>query len=254
MYFSQFICLRKSILNSKAANSPYTGFKRIFTFVLLLFAPFSYCNATTIQIAMRSIGIIPKDFNLFKKFIEDEFKLISSLSVTACESDSAMYESVPDFKNAGTEFILVVCLQSSSSLFYVKNLLYHESAGLVYSNKINGVESAPSMASRLPGLLHEMRPWIFKQYGIETLNKSDRMDTENTEMVKQKGDARLFIASIPPVANVYLDGKFVGKTNVSELTLPSGLVTLEFVKGGKSVTKKINLHPGENPSQMLRIP
>jgi len=67
------------------------------------------------------------------------------------------------------------------------------------------------------------------------------------------GSARLFIASIPPVADVYLDGRLMGKTNVSELNLPVGDVTLNVVKGGRSVIKRLNLRAGKNPSQMINL-
>jgi len=68
------------------------------------------------------------------------------------------------------------------------------------------------------------------------------------------GNASIFIASIPPVADVYLDGKLVGKTNVAEISLPAGTYTLRFVKGAKEMTKSVTLKPGKNPSQMVRLP
>jgi hypothetical protein len=68
------------------------------------------------------------------------------------------------------------------------------------------------------------------------------------------GTALIFIASIPPVADVYIGDKLIGKTNVSELKIPAGVQTLKFVKGGKEITKQLNLKPGKNPSQMVRIP
>lgn len=68
------------------------------------------------------------------------------------------------------------------------------------------------------------------------------------------GEALIFIASIPPVADVYIGDKLVGKTNVSELKLPAGSQTLRFVKGGKEISKELMLKVGKNPSQMVRIP
>lgn len=68
------------------------------------------------------------------------------------------------------------------------------------------------------------------------------------------GDASIFIASIPPVADVFLDGKLIGKTNVSELKLPSGTHMLRFVKGAKETTKEVTVQSGKNPSQMVRLP
>jgi anti-anti-sigma factor len=68
------------------------------------------------------------------------------------------------------------------------------------------------------------------------------------------GDASIFIASIPPVADVYLNGKLIGKTNVSELKLPSGTHVLKFVKGPKEVTQEVTVQSGKNPSKMVRLP
>jgi hypothetical protein len=75
-----------------------------------------------------------------------------------------------------------------------------------------------------------------------------------SQPVVSSGDASIFIASIPPVADVYLNGKLIGKTNVSELKLPSGTHMLRFVKGPKEVTKEITVQTGKNPSQMVRLP
>jgi radical SAM superfamily enzyme YgiQ (UPF0313 family) len=69
-----------------------------------------------------------------------------------------------------------------------------------------------------------------------------------------KGEAAIFIVSIPPVADVYHNGKLIGRTNVSQLILPAGEQTLTFKKGGKSLTKEFTLKSGENPNQMVRIP
>jgi hypothetical protein len=68
------------------------------------------------------------------------------------------------------------------------------------------------------------------------------------------GDASIFIASIPPVADVYLNGKLIGKTNVSEIKLPVGTHNLRFVKGAKETSKAITVQAGKNPSQMVRLP
>lgn len=67
------------------------------------------------------------------------------------------------------------------------------------------------------------------------------------------GEASIFIASIPPVADVFLNGKLVGKTNVSEIKLPAGTHNLKFVKGVKEISKAITVQPGKNPSQMVRL-
>jgi hypothetical protein len=51
-----------------------------------------------------------------------------------------------------------------------------------------------------------------------------------------------------------MDGKLIGKTNVSEMKVTSGTHTMKFVKSGKEIVKKMTFKPGKNPSQMIRIP
>jgi hypothetical protein len=65
--------------------------------------------------------------------------------------------------------------------------------------------------------------------------------------------ATVFIASIPPVADIYMDGKLIGKTNISELKVTSGTHSLRFVKGDKEVSKQMTFQVGKNPSQMVRL-
>ncbi|MBN1979976.1 MAG: PEGA domain-containing protein [Chitinivibrionales bacterium] len=66
-------------------------------------------------------------------------------------------------------------------------------------------------------------------------------------------DALIFISSLPPMADVYLNGQKIGKTNVVELRIPPGTHTLKFVKGDKEVTKQITVIAGKNPSQLIRL-
>jgi type II secretory pathway pseudopilin PulG len=66
--------------------------------------------------------------------------------------------------------------------------------------------------------------------------------------------ATIFLSSLPPVADVYMNGKLIGKTNVAELKVLSGTHQMRFVKGGKQITKEMTFQPGKNPSQMIRIP
>jgi len=64
----------------------------------------------------------------------------------------------------------------------------------------------------------------------------------------------IFIASIPPVADVYMDGVLIGKTNVDELKVTAGTHTMRFVKGTKELTKVMTFQAGKNASQMVKIP
>ena len=61
-----------------------------------------------------------------------------------------------------------------------------------------------------------------------------------------------FIASNPIFADVYIDGKLVGKTN-TEIKIASGTHAMRFVKGDKEFTQQMTFHPGKNPTQFVRL-
>ena len=63
----------------------------------------------------------------------------------------------------------------------------------------------------------------------------------------------IFISSLPPMAEVYMDGKLIGKTNIDKLQITSGTHTMKFSKGDKELTKQMTFNAGENPSQLIRI-
>jgi anti-anti-sigma factor len=65
--------------------------------------------------------------------------------------------------------------------------------------------------------------------------------------------ATVFIASIPPVADVYMDGKLIGKTNISKLNVQAGSHNMRFVKGTQEVTKDMTFKAGDNPSQLVNF-
>ena len=63
--------------------------------------------------------------------------------------------------------------------------------------------------------------------------------------------ATIFISSMPPVADVYMDGKLIGKTNISKLNVSPGTHSMKFVKGTIEVTEDMTFKPGDNPSHFL---
>ena len=65
--------------------------------------------------------------------------------------------------------------------------------------------------------------------------------------------ASIFLSSIPPVADVYMDGKLIGKTNIVPINLLSGTHTMRFVKGDKELTKQMTFQPGKNASQFIML-
>jgi hypothetical protein len=63
----------------------------------------------------------------------------------------------------------------------------------------------------------------------------------------------IFISSLPPMADVYMDGRKIGKTNIAELKITAGKHTMKFVKGDKELTKTMTFTDGKNPSQLIRL-
>jgi len=67
------------------------------------------------------------------------------------------------------------------------------------------------------------------------------------------GPATIFISSLPPMADVYMDGKLIGKTNIAELKIAAGTHTMKFVKADKMLEKQMTFTAGKNPSQLIRL-
>jgi anti-anti-sigma factor len=66
------------------------------------------------------------------------------------------------------------------------------------------------------------------------------------------GDAAtVFISSMPPVADVYMDGKLIGKTNISKLNVTAGSHSMRYVKGAVEVSEDMTFKPGDNPSHLV---
>ena len=66
--------------------------------------------------------------------------------------------------------------------------------------------------------------------------------------------AYVHIASIPPVADVYLLDTRIGSTNVEELEIAAGFHVLRFEKDGRVMSQEVTLQPGDNPTIHVRFP
>jgi hypothetical protein len=65
--------------------------------------------------------------------------------------------------------------------------------------------------------------------------------------------ASIFIATLPPKADVYVGGKLVGTTNEGELQVPVGTHQVKFVKDGVEKTETITFNPGKNPTRFVNL-
>jgi hypothetical protein len=63
--------------------------------------------------------------------------------------------------------------------------------------------------------------------------------------------ATVFISSMPPVADVYMDGKLIGKTNISKLNVTAGSHSMKYVKGPIEITEDMTFKAGDNPSHLV---
>jgi anti-anti-sigma regulatory factor/cytoskeletal protein RodZ len=66
-------------------------------------------------------------------------------------------------------------------------------------------------------------------------------------------ESTIFIGTLPPLADVYMDGKFIGKSS-TELKVSPGTHTLRFVKGDKEFTKQFTFQTGKNPGTFVKLP
>jgi len=66
-------------------------------------------------------------------------------------------------------------------------------------------------------------------------------------------DATIFFNSLPPMAEIYVDGRLVGKTNVKPVSLKPGSHTFEFKKDGMSAKYSATLRSGKNTAPMIRL-
>jgi anti-anti-sigma factor len=67
------------------------------------------------------------------------------------------------------------------------------------------------------------------------------------------GETTCFIGTLPPLADVYMDGKFIGKSSTN-LNVSPGTHTMRFVKGDKEFSKQMTFQPGKNPGTFVKMP
>jgi transcriptional antiterminator Rof (Rho-off) len=65
--------------------------------------------------------------------------------------------------------------------------------------------------------------------------------------------ATIFIATLPPKADIYVGEKFVGVSNSGELPFPIGTHQVKFVKDGIEKTEKMTISPGKNQTRFVNL-
>ena len=66
-------------------------------------------------------------------------------------------------------------------------------------------------------------------------------------------EGTIFIATLPVMAEVFMDGKKIGIANMADLKITAGTHVMLFVKGTKKLEKKMSFTPGKHPPQLIRL-
>ncbi|MBN1980020.1 MAG: PEGA domain-containing protein [Chitinivibrionales bacterium] len=75
--------------------------------------------------------------------------------------------------------------------------------------------------------------------------------SQSQETGSDSDSGMIFLSSLPPIADIYLNGKKIGTTNVNYIWMPVGTHLLTFIKNGIAAKKEIIIKPGKNPSQIV---
>jgi hypothetical protein len=80
-----------------------------------------------------------------------------------------------------------------------------------------------------------------------------RQDVARQEQTEKANGARIFFATLPPKADIYIDGKRIGTSNEGELEVPIGTHQVRFVKDGVEKTETVTFNPGKNPTIFVNL-
>jgi hypothetical protein len=129
---------------------------------------------------------------------------------------------------------------------------YAYSGNFSNSKKTTGVQAYLDSAVGIPNFDIVSKPIdiYFTKSNINALNDTYN---ENIDKRSNRSEATIFIATIPPGADVYLGRTLIGKSNTGSLKLPAGIHCLRFVKNGNEIVKQFDFKPGKNQSQSVRF-
>jgi hypothetical protein len=69
----------------------------------------------------------------------------------------------------------------------------------------------------------------------------------------QEFKSTVFIATIPPVCDIYDDSLYIGKSNIEKLYFRPGKRTIKLVKGEQKGEGEIELFEGDNSSYFFKL-
>lgn len=89
---------------------------------------------------------------------------------------------------------------------------------------------------------------------LNSRNQNQKNDTGKTNDEKQMADsATIFISTLPPITEVYMDGTLIGKSNINKLNVKSGKHKMKFVKGKISSEIDMTFTPGNNSPKFINL-
>jgi hypothetical protein len=77
--------------------------------------------------------------------------------------------------------------------------------------------------------------------------------TQGASAVDMTYNGTVSIASVPPGAKVYMDGKYIGEANVAKLKVKPGKHRMRLVANGKSKEVNMEFKEGDNGSKIVKI-
>ncbi len=85
------------------------------------------------------------------------------------------------------------------------------------------------------------------------ISKPEQKSQREARKAAPGDTATVLIFSIPPNAKVYMDGSFIGKTNIDKLTVTPGAHRMQFTVQGKVLTQEMTFNPGDNGKMFVTI-
>jgi uncharacterized protein (TIGR02145 family) len=161
-------------------------------------------------------------------------------------------------KQYGAQFVCIVDIMSSVGTFDV-------SARVINVETVEIINIGYCFSSlQTPYDLEKATEELAKQLLGEQpmLAQKPKSETEPTQESKpvpvyadwlDKPQASILIATLPSLADIYIDDRFIGKANSGELQVPAGTHLVRFVKDGIDKTTTMTFSQGKNPTQYIPL-
>ncbi len=96
---------------------------------------------------------------------------------------------------------------------------------------------------------------VFCMLGAPYIVDTDKCisNSSTQQSIRENVNAKIFISSIPPVANIIFKDSIIGSTNVSQIELRPGLCSLQIKNDSLSKDTILFLNSGINPSIAVRL-